>query len=91
MAFLPPGLRARGLDQVVARVRGVSGELLAVASLNTRGIPLTGREPGRCRRAPPEVLAGAARALQREAARWARLRVGEELVREWRSLDSLRL
>jgi hypothetical protein len=33
---------------------------------------------------PPEVLAGAARALQREAARWARLRVGEELVCEWR-------
>jgi len=40
---------------------------------------------------PPEVLAGAARALQREAVRWARLRVGEELVCEWRSLDSLRL
>ena len=34
---------------------------------------------------PPEVLAGAARALQLEAARWARLRVGEELVCEWRS------
>ena len=33
---------------------------------------------------PPEVLAGAARALQVEAARWARLRVGEELVCEWR-------
>ena len=27
---------------VVARVRCVSGELLTVASLNTRGIPLTG-------------------------------------------------
>ena len=26
---------------MVARVRGVSGELLTVASLNTRGIPLT--------------------------------------------------
>ncbi|MBV9853888.1 MAG: hypothetical protein JOY82_05110 [Streptosporangiaceae bacterium] len=33
---------------------------------------------------PPELLAGAARALQVEAARWARLRVGEELVFEWR-------
>ena len=33
---------------------------------------------------PPEVLAGAARALRAEAARWARLRVGEELVCEWR-------
>lgn len=33
---------------------------------------------------PPGVLAGAARALQVEAARWARLRAGEELVYEWR-------
>jgi len=33
---------------------------------------------------PPEALAGAARAMQVEAARWARLRVGEELVYEWR-------
>jgi hypothetical protein len=33
---------------------------------------------------PPEVLAGAARALQVEAARWARLRVGEELICQWR-------
>jgi hypothetical protein len=32
---------------------------------------------------PPEVLAAAARALQVEAARWARLRVGQELVYEW--------
>jgi hypothetical protein len=32
---------------------------------------------------PPEALATAARALQVEAARWARLRVGEELVYEW--------
>jgi hypothetical protein len=32
---------------------------------------------------PPEALAAAARALQVEAARWARLRVGEELAYEW--------
>lgn len=32
---------------------------------------------------PPAVLAAAAEALQVEAARWARLRVGEELVYEW--------
>jgi hypothetical protein len=32
---------------------------------------------------PPGVLAAAASALQVEAARWARLRVGEELVYEW--------
>lgn len=32
---------------------------------------------------PPEVLAAAARALQVETARWARLRVGDELAYEW--------
>ncbi len=32
---------------------------------------------------PPAVLARAARALQVEAARWARLRVGQELVYSW--------
>jgi hypothetical protein len=32
---------------------------------------------------PPAALARAARALQVEAARWARLRPGEELVYEW--------
>jgi hypothetical protein len=31
----------------------------------------------------PVVIAAAARALQVEAARWARLRVGEELSYEW--------
>ena len=31
----------------------------------------------------PAVIAAAARALQVEAARWARLRVGEELCYEW--------
>ena len=32
---------------------------------------------------PPEALAAAARVLQVETARWARLRVGEELAYEW--------
>jgi hypothetical protein len=32
---------------------------------------------------PPAALAAAARTLQVEAARWARLRVGEELVYSW--------
>ena len=31
----------------------------------------------------PVVIAAAARALQVEAARWARLRVGEELSYDW--------
>jgi hypothetical protein len=36
---------------------------------------------------PPEALVAAARALQVEAARWARLRVGQELVYEWPSAN----
>jgi hypothetical protein len=32
---------------------------------------------------PPEALAAASKALQVETARWARLRVGDELVYEW--------
>jgi hypothetical protein len=37
---------------------------------------------------PPAVLARAARALQVEAARWARLRVGEELVYTWPAIPA---
>jgi hypothetical protein len=49
-------------------------------------VPLT--EPGSDPAAvaavpPPEALARAARAMQVEAARWARLRTGESLVYEW--------
>jgi hypothetical protein len=49
-------------------------------------VPLT--EPGAhpadvVRLPPPEILAAAASALQVEAARWARLRVGDQLVYEW--------
>src|SRR5438874_11719459 len=34
----------RSRYEVVARVRGVPGELLTIASLNTRGIPLIGSQ-----------------------------------------------
>src|SRR6201989_1429706 len=44
MAFLPGAMRPAGLDRVAARVRCVSGALLTIASLNTRGIPLTGSQ-----------------------------------------------
>jgi hypothetical protein len=37
---------------------------------------------------PPAALAAAARALQVETARWARLRVGEELAYEWSAANS---
>ena len=37
---------------------------------------------------PPAAVAAAARTLQVETARWARLRVGEELVYEWPPANS---
>jgi hypothetical protein len=49
-------------------------------------VPVTGpgEDPGEAAAVPPPaVLAKAARTLQVEAARWARLRVGEELVYSW--------
>ena len=44
MAFLPRAMRPAVWTGVVVRVRCVSGELLTIASLNTRGIPLTGSQ-----------------------------------------------
>jgi hypothetical protein len=60
-------------------VRQVARRMLSV-------VPLT--EPGADPAAvmelpPPEVLVAAASALQVETARWARLKVGDELVYEW--------
>ena len=56
-------------DPSVEEIRRLTGTKLAV---------LGGTAP------PPEAIAAAARALQVEAARWARLRPGEELRYEWR-------
>ena len=62
-------------------------EIRRLTSARLSAIPL--KEPGAdpavvIAAPPPEALAAAARALQVEAARWARLRVGEELVYELR-------
>jgi hypothetical protein len=56
-------------DPSVAEIRRLTGTKLAVSR---------GTAPS------PEAIAAAARALQVEAARWARLRPGEELRYEWR-------
>jgi hypothetical protein len=60
-------------------IRRLTGEKLST-------VPLTepGADPGEAAAVPPPAaLARAARALQVEAARWARLRVGEELAYSW--------
>ena len=56
---------------------------LTRAKLSAVPVKEPGADPAVVFEAPsPEALAAAARALQVEAARWARLRVGEELVYE---------
>jgi hypothetical protein len=78
-AFREQGLRAEVLADLVSnaaaldtmtqdKIRRLATDKLAV---------LPGEE------VDPVVIAAAARALQVEAARWARLRVGEELTYEW--------
>lgn len=76
------------LVEAVAALRDPSpDEIRRLTQMKLSVIPLV--EPGSdpadvagC--PPPEALAAAASALQVEAARWARLRVGEELVYELR-------
>jgi hypothetical protein len=62
------------------------GEINQIARMKLSVVPVV--EPGAdpadvIALPPPAALAAAARALQVEAARWARLRVGDELVYEW--------
>src|ERR1700743_1221799 len=62
------------------------GEINQVARVKLSAVPDVepGAEPADViALPPPAALAAAARALQVEAARWARLRVGDELVYEW--------
>lgn len=67
-------------DQSPDRIMRLTREKLSVVPVVEPGM-----DPGEVIAVPsPQVLVAAARALQVEAARWARLRVGEELVYEWR-------
>jgi len=78
-SFGPRGLRAEALANFVEGVAGLdhpsAAQILALAA--TRLSVLSDAD------VDPAVIAAAARALQVEAARWARLRVGEELSYEW--------
>src|SRR5580692_10657102 len=64
---------------------------LTRARLSVVPVKEPGADPAAVFEAPsPEALAAAARALQVEAARWARLRPGEELVYEVQMVRALR-
>ena len=84
-------MRAELLANLVEAVAGLAdpseAEIARLTAARLSVIPL--KEPGTdpavlIQAPPPEALAAAARALQVEAARWVRLRVGEELVYELR-------
>ena len=67
-------------DPSPAEIRRLTKEKLSVVPVTEPGL-----DPGDVIAGPPPaVLAAAASALQVEAARWARLRVGENLVYDWR-------
>jgi hypothetical protein len=83
-------MRAELLANLVESVAALDSpsveEIKRLTRLNLSVIPVKvpGQDPSDVIAAPPpEALAAAARALQVEAARWARLRVGQELVYEW--------
>jgi len=80
-SFHQRGLRAEVLANFVECVAGLDHpsdlEILTLAADRLAVLPDAGAE------VDPAEVAGAAQALQVEAARWARLRVGEELSYEW--------
>ena len=78
-SFGPRGLRAEALANLVEGVAGLdhpsATQILTLASTRLSVLPDADVDPA--------AVAAAARALQVEAARWARLRVREELTYEW--------
>ena len=84
-------LLANLVEAVVALADPSEEEIRRLTAAKLSVIPL--KEPGAdpavvIQAPPPAALAAAASALQVEAARWARLRPGEELVYELRSASS---
>jgi hypothetical protein len=82
--------RAELLANLVEAIAGLDdpspGEINRIARMRLSVVPVVepGADPADVIALPPPAdLAAAARALQVEAARWARLRVGDELVYEW--------
>jgi hypothetical protein len=84
-------LLANLVEEVAALDSPSPAEIGRLARTKLNVVPVT--EPGAdpadvIALPPPAVLAAAASALQVEAARWARLRIGEELVYEWPAVSS---
>jgi hypothetical protein len=75
----PPGQRAELLADLVAGAAALG--TLTLEKIRRLTADKLAALPGT--KVDPVVVAVAARALQVEAARWARLRVGEELTYDW--------
>jgi hypothetical protein len=75
----PPGLRAELLTELVSSAAAL--DTMTLEKIRKLAADKLSALPGT--EMDPVVVAVAARALQVEAARWARLRVGEELTYEW--------
>ena len=86
--FRTPGLRAELLADLVGCVAALDHpsdiEIMSLAATRLSVLSDADAE------VDPAEIAAAAVALQVEAARWARLRVGEELSYEWPSLAAAR-
>jgi hypothetical protein len=80
----PPGQRAELLADLVAGAAALGtltlGKIRRLTADKLAALPGAERQSAEV---DPVVVAVAARALQVEAARWARLRVGEELSYDW--------
>jgi hypothetical protein len=80
-AFRQPGLRAEALANLVERVAALDHpsdqQIMTLAATQLSVLPENGTD------VEPAEIAAAAQALQVEAARWARLRVGEQLSYDW--------
>ena len=83
-------MRAELLANLVEAVAGLDSpseeDIRRLTRAKLSAVPLTepGADPAEVAAVPPpRVLARAARAMQVEAARWARLRPGEQLVYQW--------
>jgi hypothetical protein len=81
--FSQQGLRAELLADLVASVAALETMTPDKIRQLTRDKLSVLPAPPPAGKMDPVVIAAAARALQVEAARWARLRVGEELSYEW--------
>ena len=79
--FRQPGLRAEALANLVERVATLEHpsdlQIMTLAATQLAVLPPADAE------VDPGQIAAAAQALQVEAARWARLRVGEQLSYDW--------